>query len=450
MIRFSFIPSLSVLKSFLFYSLLLLTHASAALAKDQLIIISPHRKSVEQEIVPAFTEYYKKTYKTEVSVDWLDQGGASDDLRYVLMRFEKNPSSGIDVFWGGGEHPYMELDQLGLLEPHPLPASLKANVPEEIQGVFLYNKKETWHAAALSSFGIFYNKKMQDLMRIPLPETWDDLGDPRYFDNVSSSDPRHSSSFLTINLTILQSKGWEKGWELLTRIAANTRKFVSSSSAPIKAVVAGESCAGLSVDYFAFSKLDELGEKNLGFIYPKDKTIINSDPIAILKRGPNPLVAKRFVEFVLSTQAQKFLLLPKGLGDGPKFTSLGRMSVNRQAYLETEGRRVSVLNPFDLKIPTFVLDLDRVVKLQFVLSDLLGAMLIDPHRELKLAWKAIITKKFPAAATKTFFEIPVSQRDLEVYAEKWSDKTFRNEKINEWLNYARTKYSGLLKIYAGN
>ena len=86
-----------------FSFLLILGLAGEALAADKLIIISPHRKTIQREFIPLFKTWYKDTYKTEVEVDWLDQGGTSDDVRFIRARFAKKPASaGVDIFWGGG------------------------------------------------------------------------------------------------------------------------------------------------------------------------------------------------------------------------------------------------------------------------------------------------------------------------------------------------------------
>ncbi len=108
--------------------------------KDQLVIISPHPKSIQDEFVRGFKQHYKTAYNCEIEMDSLYQGGASDVLRLVLGRFEqnpKNPASGFDVFWGGGEHPHYELDRRQLLQPFSLSASLKKEVPVEVAGVKL-------------------------------------------------------------------------------------------------------------------------------------------------------------------------------------------------------------------------------------------------------------------------------------------------------------------------
>lgn len=413
-----------------------------AWSTDRVVVISPHRQSIQQEIVPAFKSYYSKKFNKKVEVEWLDQGGASEALRYVLSRFEKNPkTSGIDVLWGGGEQPAFELKKMNLLQTHRIPEALKVEVPPRVGPVPLYDAEETWHAVNFSSFGIFYNKKLLKLLKINEPKLWEDLADPRYFDLLSNADPRRSSSHLTIYTVIFQCLGWEKGWDLMTKIAINTQKFSHSSSAPVKAIVSGEAVAALSIDYFAMAKVGDLGSENLGFEIPLSQTIVNTDPIALLKGAPNALVAGRFVDFLISSETQKLFVLPKGAKNGPKLSTLGRLSVNKKTYEETKGLRVMPLNPFDLQKSSFVLDKDHATKMQFVFSDLIGAVLIDAHSDLKSAVHYLRKHKRMDEMNKLIF--PIKEEEIHKLAEKWNQQNFRNQTINKWIETARNIYKNV-------
>mgnify|MGYP000341277491 FL=1 len=134
--------------------------AAPVFAADQLIIISPHRKSIQQEFIPTFKAWYKKEFKTDVEVDWLDQGGTSDDVRFVRAKFKGKKTSGIDIFWGGGTTTFLDLNSDGHLAQYKLPNKLSKEVPEIAAGTPLFDKSKTWYASAMSSFGIFFNKKM--------------------------------------------------------------------------------------------------------------------------------------------------------------------------------------------------------------------------------------------------------------------------------------------------
>lgn len=420
--------------------------ALPALAADKLIVLSPHRKSIQDEFVPAFKDWYKATHKTEVEVEWLDMGGTSDDVKFLREKFAKNPNtSGIDIFWGGGTAVFLDLSKDKLLGEHTLPADLAKEVPNTAAGVPFYDATKTWYASAMSSFGIFYNKKVLKLEGLPEPKLWQDLANPKFKGQLTLADPRKSGSANTMNNIVLQSLGWEKGWELLTAMAANTSKFTQSSSDPIKAVVSGDAAASMAIDFYATPKVEELGKDNLGFVLPEGQTVLDPDPIALIKGAPNKVVAGRFIDFVLSANAQKLLILPKGAAGGPKLASLGRMAVNPKAYDETEGKRVDPSNPF--KIAKFLtLDAVKAGKLQRVFNDLLGAIQVDTHADLKTAWEQVVKRGAKAEDLVAIAKPPVTEAELLALADKWGDDVFRNKTINEWVEFAKAKYK---KVGAG-
>ena len=66
---------------------------------DQLIIITPHWQGVVDEFTAAFEGYYLEKTGRPITLEWLDQGGTADDLRYVQSEFERSPKGiGIDLF----------------------------------------------------------------------------------------------------------------------------------------------------------------------------------------------------------------------------------------------------------------------------------------------------------------------------------------------------------------
>jgi len=412
---------------------------------DKLVIISPHRKSIQNEFIPKFRDYYEATYGKKVKVEWLDQGGTSDDVRFLRSKFKNNPAtSGVDIFWGGGDTAYNDLKADGILSAHKIPKELEQHLPKKAAGVALHDKDGAWHGTAISSFGLFFNRKLLSKLNLPEPKVWGDLAKPIYKSHISVTDPRRSGSFATMNYIVLQSNGWKKGWEILHGIAGNSKGFAHSSSDPIKNVVAGAARIAMAIDFYATSKIADLGEKNVGFTLPANQTVLNPDPIAILKGAPNRTVAERFVNFVLSDTPQKLFVLPKGTAGGPKLASLGRMSVNTKVYKETDGKRISSFNPHTLKAMQKV-DTAKASKVRKTLNDLVGVLLVDTHEDLEKAWEHILEKGAKPSDIKALTEMPISKSDLDSYAAKWGDQVFRNKKINEWTNFAKAKYSRLSK-----
>jgi len=391
---------------------------------DKIVIISPHRKSIQNEFIPRFEEHHKKTYGKEVQVEWIDQGGTENDLRYILSRYVSSPSSAnVDVFWGGGDMTFVDLDERGLLETYK--PSKNSQIPNTVAGISLKSSKNTWVGSAMSSFGIFYNKRLLKRLKLPEPTTWEDLGKAIYFDQIIVADPRRSSTALFMNLIMLEALGWEKGWELLFKLAGNTRLFAHSSSGPIKSVVSGDAAIATAIDFYANAKILDLGKKNLGFSLPPEKTVFNSDPIGILKGAPNRKIAERFLDFVLSPEGQRLLIIKKGGVGGPKFSTLGRMAVNPLAYKDPKAGELYSANPFNLKPTSLQISPKELSVKKKVLSDLIGAIHIDLHDELTDAWKRIKTKKNMNEQLSKLAAPPITEKELLKLAAKWNDHVFR-------------------------
>lgn len=412
------------------------------LAKETLVIISPHRKSIQSETVPLFEAYYKKKFKKEVKVEWLDQGGTSDDLRFVNAKFAANPkTSGIDIFWGGGNTAFDDLKNSGLLQAYELPKELRKLVPAKLAGIEISDPKNYWHGTAVSTFGIFYNNFLLKRLKLEVPKTWTDLTKPKYFGHISVTDPRRSGSASTMNFIILDSLGWDKGWQTLHELAGNTKRFTHSSSDPIKDVMSGAARIAMAIDFYALAKVADLGPQKVNFSIPEDHSVFNPDPIAILKGAPNQKIAQEFVKFALSVDAQKVLMLKTTEKDGPKRSNLGRLAVNRQAYEQTEGRRIQNFNPFTKGVRVRGLDTSKSQKQMKVLNDIIGTMMVDLHTDMTGAWKAVQKRGAKPTEVQAFSKLPFTQAQLNSYANKWSDNVFRNKKLNEWTKIAKNKYN---------
>lgn len=426
------------------FAILLATASATAFAADKLVILSPHRKTIQEEFVPLFKTHYEKTYGTAVEVDWIDQGGTSNAVKYLAAKAAKNAKDiGIDVFWGGTSANFVDMARQDLLAPYKLADATRKAIPATCAGVPLSDPKNLWHATEVSSFGILFNKTLLKMEKVPEPKTWADLGDAKYFNLVSSTDPRKSGTNSTMNTIILEAEGWNKGWDLLMRMAGNTRVFTHSSSDPVRAVGTGDAGAATVIDFYGLAQVIENGPDKVSFILPPGKTIIDPDPVALIKNAPNPVVAGRFVEFLLSKEAQKVWVLPKGEKDGPTRANQARLAVHPLAYKETEGRRLPLLeNPYNAK-GYLKFDAVKAGEWREPLNDLVGAVLVDSHADLKKAWKRILDDKMPAAAVAAFVKPIVSETDLKDAAAKWNDDVYRNTKINEWVQAAKSKYATL-------
>lgn len=379
-------------------------------------IISPHNAEIRTE----FAALWQKSHP-DAPIKWVDQGGSSDDLRFVREGFKsrtKQQGIGVDVFFGGGGETFSELEKDQLL----VPITAKTDIPLELNHVPLRAKDNTWAAAALSGFGILYNKKIAARDHLPVPQTWADLANPKLADRIELADPRKSGSAHVVYEIILQSNGWDKGWKILTAMAGNARHWVSSSSEPLQDVQNGEAVFCTAIDFYAASAIDAAGPDKLAYIQPKGQNLITPDPIGVLQGAPNAKGAQDFVAFVLSPQGQKLWNLKKGTSGGPTNATLSRLPASPSAYGSKDA--FTTINPFDEKV-TVTFDSDKASRRRRALDDLIGAVLVDEPEPVQRKWR-----KTPDLNASGY--VPMPEREFDALAEKWGNAANDSAQKQKW------------------
>ena len=413
--------------------------------EDQLIIISPHPESIESEFGSNFEKWYKEQTGRPVKTDWRDVGGTSSNYRHIDSEFKRVPEGiGIDIFFGGGTDNYLRLADMDLLTPYKLPDSQLDQIPQSYHGIPVYDSQYRWYGAALSSFGIMYNDQLRALNSLPEPKKWEDLGNSALINLIGAADPRESGSAHMMYEIILQTHGWEKGFALLTKLGGNVKKFSAGSNVIPRDVGAGQVIYGLAIDFYAYSQIAALGSDRIKYVLPTDGTVVNPDSIAILKGAPNLSVAKKFLEFVLSEQAQKLWMLRDSDEEGPEWKGgLNRASVLPDLY-DKLGDRCVVSNPFELELSPFPYDADKGSARWDIVNDLFGILIIDSHTDLVDTWRAIANSQDSdkrSMAIAELVKMPVTEDEaMAMAASDWKDQVFRNEKIKEWGQFSKQKY----------
>ena len=420
-------------------------------AEDALIIISPHSEGIQTEFDRNFKTWYEEQTGRAVKLDWRDVGGTSSNYRFIDSEFKRVPEGiDVDMFFGGGTDSYLRLAEQNLLSPYKLPAAQLEQIPQTFHGIPVYDAEYQWYGAALSSFGIMFNDELRTMLRLPEVQTWRDLGDTALLGNIGAADPRESGSAHMMYEIILQTHGWENGFALLTKIGGNVRRFSAGANAIPKDVVAGDVIYGMAIDFYAYGQIVVVGADKIKYVMPSDGTVVNPDSIAILKGAPNLAVAQKFIEFVLSERGQKLWMLPDSDAEGPKWEGgLNRASVLPALY-EKLGNRCIVTNPFTLGFTPFQYDADKGGARWDIVNDLFGVLIIDSHKDLVNAWKAIGNCKDAAkreAAMAALTQMPISEEEAMQFATaEWKDPGFRNEKLKEWGQFAKRKFREARKL----
>ncbi len=390
---------------------------------SSLVIISPHNEQIRAEFGRAFEAHQLAVGGEPVQVIWLTPGGTGEIRKMLQSQYRAalrdgvEPGGAVDLFFGGGSYEFSQLAKPITVEVDGEPRSISVLAPVDfsdawlrsmygdppvIGGTALYDVDEKkWFGAAVSGFGIVYNHDVLERLGLDPPRTWADLAHPRYRGWIASANPAQSGSVTTAMQAILEYVGWREGWRILRRIGANSRYFSASSQKPPNDVGRGDAAAGLCIDFYgrfqAQSILDATGDDRLGYIDPPGVTVIDPDPIAMLRGARRPDLAKTFIEFVLSDEGQALWQFrvddPHDDGLGPDEFELRRLPIRREFYGEHLPRFVDQVNPYAFAKPPPYANRD----FRSFIPVVFNAMIIENHDALREAWTRIVTHPaFPA------------------------------------------------------
>ena len=248
---------------------------------------------IHEEETLALTNLF--TEKTGIPVNFLR--ATTGELVNRVITEKDNPQA--DVLLGGASSYHIKASKEGALESYKSPFA--KDIPS-----YAVAQDNTWTGFCVLTLGIGINeeryaKKFPD---IPAPKTWDDLLNPAYKGEIVLTNPVASSTAYLFVQNQLQRLGWDDGWNYLLTLAPLVGQFPDSGSAPAKLIGTGEYSLGVSYIH-ALAKYRAEGFK-VRMIAPP-KTVGDVDCISIMKNTKNLKAAQKFVDFMLSTEAQELM-----------------------------------------------------------------------------------------------------------------------------------------------
>ena len=409
-----------------------------------LVVISPHNENIRNEYQWAFSLHHAVEHGAKVRFEWRSVGGGGSTIkRYIENVYEHADTAGIDVLWGGGEFNFIPLAAKGILQPLKLKPDVLANIPATLGGVAMYDKELRWIGAAVSAFGFIYNDGMLRRCGIEPPRRWEDLGDRRFADLIALADPTQSgSAAATYQMIVRSGDSWPDGWARLLRILSNAKRFTDSAGGAAQAPVVGEALVATCIDFYGAIRVAEAPDQ-IVYVSPRGQTTFGPDPIGILANPPHPRLARRFVEFCMSTRGQALWGLPVGDPDGPVRSPLGRQPIRRDVYDAYRGRMLaSIVNPYragqSMKLEGFRKQVDYLL-----LKQLVRAAALDNVTGLRAARAKLIETNFDPELVAEFNRLPDNVATLERLPgvkRALGNETQRELILTDWQEFFRRKY----------
>ena len=119
-----------------------------------------------------------------------------------------------------------------------------------------------------------------------------------------------NGSFQAFVTALRVIEGEDEARQWLEGIQANAPRVYENNIAILEAVASGEVDIGLVNHYYLFRKLEEQGDgfpaRNYYLKNGDPGALVNVAGVGILRTAEHPEVARRFVEFLLSEEAQRY------------------------------------------------------------------------------------------------------------------------------------------------
>jgi ABC-type Fe3+ transport system substrate-binding protein len=247
------------------------------------------------------------------------------------------------------------------------------------------NSDVIWVAAAISTFGFTVNHAFLDDHSLPTPNNWTHLAQPIWGSllptaTIAMGNAPFTTSNTRIYEIITQGMGWEAGWVTMARMAGSARLYPGSVQTQA-AVENQEVGVSMSIDFYGYNT--QANNPDCEYIIPEGETIVNGDPIAMVKDTPKKDLAEGFIDFVLSPEGQAAWLSP----------GVSRMPVLGSAFLTPYGLNFPDLySTYNDTIATSGIVFDDILSLEIntAFTSYFEAVFNDAHDNLALLWEALV------------------------------------------------------------
>ena len=253
-----------------------------SLAAEKLIVYT----SMKESLIGKLSEGFVKK-NPGVSMDYQSAGAGK-----LMAKIAAERQSGkilADVIWTSEVPDFYKMKAEGILEKYTTPMLKEVLNPfDDHDGSFT--------AARLGTLGIGYNTRFIKTA----PKAWSDLTKPEYKGAFGIADPSLSgTSYMSVGLLVKQF-----GWDFFEKLRGNGAKIGKGSGQVIDDTASGDLVASISVDYIINDKIEKGAPMALAS--PPEMLVVPS-PVAIVKDSPNLGAAKKFVDYLLSKEAQTII-----------------------------------------------------------------------------------------------------------------------------------------------
>ncbi|MDR0823405.1 MAG: ABC transporter substrate-binding protein [Endomicrobium sp.] len=254
----------------------------AKAAKPKLIVYTSMKESLISSLK---ADFIKKN--PDIDMDYQSAGAGK-----LMAKIATEKESGkimADIIWTSEVPDFYQMKNDGILIKYKPQGADQTINP-------LVGTDDYFRPARLGTLGIVYNTR--EIKNAP--KTWKDLLNKEYKGAYSIANPALSGTSY-VSVAMLQQVFGDQYFRDLRK---NGAKVGKGSGQVVDDTASGELAASLGVDYITFDKIDK--GATLAIAYPKEILMIPS-PIAILKDTKALAAAKKFIDYMMSKDAQQIV-----------------------------------------------------------------------------------------------------------------------------------------------
>jgi iron(III) transport system substrate-binding protein len=205
----------------------------------------------------------------------------------------------FSVWWGGSADGYVAAKADGRLEPYKSPKAAK--VPGDSKDEDGY-----WTGIYVGALGFCSNRAKLAEAGVAVPDSWSDLLDPALKGQVSIAHPATSGTAYTALWTLMTLNELDETatFEFLTALDGNVAEYPASGSAPVEAVAKGAATVGVVFAHDCVAAIAD-GASDLVLSFPEEGTGSEIGATAVVKNGPDPAAARKWIDWALTAKAQE-------------------------------------------------------------------------------------------------------------------------------------------------
>jgi iron(III) transport system substrate-binding protein len=262
---------------------------SALAAKPVLHMVT----ALDQNEAKIYIEAFEKA--TGITVEWYRMSAGEVVAR--LRAEAKNPQSSI--WFGAPSSEFVAAREAGLLEPYKSPNATYLKAQQR-------DKDWNWTGFYFGAIGFGTNTEFLKKNNLKAPTSWNDLLKPEFKGQISLAYPYTSGTAYTVLATLVQMKGEDAAFEYLKKLDGQVHHYNTPGSACVTQAGLGEIGVGIAFSHDVMAKGISKGYP-VTLSFPKEGTGFEIGGMAIVKGGPEPDLAHKFLDWMLTVEAQNLM-----------------------------------------------------------------------------------------------------------------------------------------------